>query len=50
MDVKFSQSFRVSESKVRVAVYSITNVASQVSSLGGGEFYLKAKPPEGLID
>ena len=40
---------RESESKVRVVVYSITDVARQNPSLGGEDFYLKVKPPEGLI-
>ena len=37
-------------SKVRIAVYSITDVARQFPSLAGENFYLKAKPPECLID
>ena len=41
---------RERESKVRVVVYNITDVDRQVPSLGGDDFYLKAKPPEGLID
>ena len=41
---------RERESKVRVDVYSITDVAIQEHSLGGEDFYLKAKQPEGLID
>ena len=38
------------ENKARVVVYSITDVAIQFSSLSGEDFYLKVKPPEGLID
>ena len=38
------------EIKVRVVVYSITDVARQDHSFGGEVFYLKAKPPEDLID
>jgi hypothetical protein len=38
------------EIKVRVVVYSITDVARHDPSLGGDAFYLKVKPPEGLID
>ncbi|MDP7583639.1 MAG: response regulator transcription factor [SAR324 cluster bacterium] len=41
---------RERESKVRVVVYSGSDVARQVRSLGGAGFYSKAKPPEGLID
>ena len=41
---------RERESRVRVVVYSRTDVARQVPSLGDEDFNLKAKPPEGLID
>ena len=37
-------------SSIRVVVYSGADVSRQVRVLGGARFYLKAKPPEGLID
>jgi DNA-binding NarL/FixJ family response regulator len=40
---------REPESKEGVVVYSIADVPRQVHSLGGENFDLKAKPPEGLI-
>ena len=44
-------NLRELKTKVWVVVYSITDVARQVvPSLGGEAFYLKVKPPEGLID
>ena len=41
---KVLTKLRERESKVRVVVYSITDVARQSPSVGGEDFYLKAKP------